>query len=188
MGNRTRGEDDGGEYVIWQTKSTGTWNKKYISGPLEGVHKGYTPGGKEFETFGPSRQRDGFQDPNSSNSSSSGGCYIATATLTGGGTETQLNWLRSWRDQVLTKTSLGRRLEGYYDWTGPTVAEWVANNQLLASTFLYPFVKPAVWLAQRRAMSGAFKPVLDLSIYLIFLLGLAYGSLVYWIRRVFDRA
>lgn len=110
---------------------------------------------------------------------SSSGCYIATATLKGGGSDAQLNFLRQWRDDVLNSTKLGRKMEQFYDMTGPTVAARVRGNFILANTFLYPFVKPAVWLAQQRRETFWIRPAYDLLIFAIFLCGLVYGSAVY---------
>jgi hypothetical protein len=111
--------------------------------------------------------------------SSSSGCYIATATLTTGGSDAQLNILRAWRDRVMTATRFGRNLEAFYDKTGPTVASHVKHNQLLANSFLYPFVKPAIWLVEMRSQYPTFAILFDLAIYAVFLTGLAYGSIVY---------
>lgn len=120
-------------------------------------------------------------DGRDTSSSSSSGCYIATATLTCGGNDAQLNTLRQWRDEVMQATEIGRQLEKYYDKTGPVVARKVADNPTLAKTFLYPFVKPAVWLAQRRQAHSKIRHLYDVAIYLVFLTGLVYGSLVYWV-------
>lgn len=111
--------------------------------------------------------------------SSSSGCYIATATLTTGGSEAQLNILRAWRDRVISATSFGRNLEAFYDKTGPIVASYVKQNQLLANTFLYPFVKPAIWLVEKRSQYPTYAILLDLAIYGVFLSGLAYGTIIY---------
>jgi len=110
---------------------------------------------------------------------SSSSCYIATATLTSGGSESQLNILRAWRDEVLTATTFGRNLEAFYDRTGPTVARQVKLNPILANSFLYPFVKPAIWLVEMRSHHLVLAPLFDLGIYAIFLLGLIYGAIVY---------
>lgn len=118
------------------------------------------------------------------NSGGGGGCYIATATLQKGGSEAQLNLLRRWRDDILNATALGRKLEAFYDLTGPVVASHVPHNPLLASSFLYPFVKPAVWLAQKREMHPDFRFVANTLIFIIFLAGLVYGSLVYLFYRL----
>lgn len=60
MGKRTSGQDEGGKFIIW-TDKRGQSNKKYVSGPLNGVHKWYNPiTGKSGETFGVARERDGF--------------------------------------------------------------------------------------------------------------------------------
>jgi hypothetical protein len=112
-------------------------------------------------------------------SSSSDGCYIATATLVSGGSENQLDILRQWRDEVMRVTQIGRSLEAFYHRTGPTVAHRVKGNSALAASFLYPFVRPSVWLAQRRAKSRVFKSVYDVTLYAVFLSGLAYGTVVY---------
>jgi hypothetical protein len=111
--------------------------------------------------------------------SSSSGCYIATATLTTGGSEAQLNILRAWRDRVMSATSFGRNLEAFYDKTGPTVAKHVKHNQLLANSFLYPFVKPAIWLVEMRSQYPLFAMFFDLAIYTVFLTGLIYGTIIY---------
>jgi|GEM_PF-1256092 len=111
--------------------------------------------------------------------SSSGGCYIATATLTGGGSEAQLNVLREWRDRVMAVTIFGRGLEAFYDKTGPTVANHVKHNPTLANSFLYPFVKPAIWLIEMRSHYPALALFFDLAIYTVFLTGLVYGTAVY---------
>jgi hypothetical protein len=42
MGERFRGSDENGEYIIWQD-AKGQINKKYISGPWEGTHLYYDP-------------------------------------------------------------------------------------------------------------------------------------------------
>lgn len=112
-------------------------------------------------------------------STSGGSCYIATATLTGGGSESQLNVLRAWRDRVMTATSFGKSLEAFYDQTSPVVANRVKQNSILANSFLYPFVKPAVWLVEQRSQHPRFAIFYDLAIYAVFLTGLAYGTLVY---------
>jgi hypothetical protein len=112
---------------------------------------------------------------------SSGGCYIATATLTGGGSEADLNLLRAWRDDVLSTTSIGHQLEAFYDMMGPTVASRIRGHRLLACSFLYPFVKPSIWLVRQRLKCKPLIPLFDLLIYSIFLLGLGYGSLLYTI-------
>ena len=110
---------------------------------------------------------------------SSGGCYIATATLTTGGSEAQLNILRAWRDRVMSATSFGRNLEAFYDKTGPTVASHFKHNKILANSFLYPFVKPAIWLIEKRSYYPVFAIFSDLAIYAVFLTGLVYGTMVY---------
>lgn len=109
-------------------------------------------------------------------------CYIATATLTGGGSEAQLNILRAWRDRVLSATSFGRSLEAFYDRTGPQVARHVKYNEILANSFLYPFVKPAIWLVEKRSKHLSFAAFFDLAIYVVFLTGLVYGTVVYLIH------
>lgn len=114
--------------------------------------------------------------------SGGGGCYIATATLRGGGSEMQLNLLRSWRDEVLTSTEIGRLLETFYDRTGPSVAQQVARNSLLAHSFLIPFVRPSVWLAQQREKYPQWSYFFDSLLYLVFILGLGYGSIVYFLH------
>ncbi len=111
------------------------------------------------------------------------GCYIATATLTGGGSPLYLEALRTWRDKVMHATSWGRALERFYDRTGPVVAVQVQRNKALAASFLYPFVKPAAWMAQRRFRSR-WGVLYDILIYIVFLTGLAYGTLIYLVSHL----
>lgn len=112
-----------------------------------------------------------------------GPCYIATATLKLQGTEAPLTALRAWRDAVLTRTAAGRRLEAYYDHTGPVVAAKARDSRLLSASFLYPFVLPAVGLAKQRQATPLLAPLCDAMIYGIFLAGLAYGTVCYHLLR-----
>jgi tetratricopeptide (TPR) repeat protein len=111
------------------------------------------------------------------------GCYIATATLQGGGSEEQLDLLRSWRDEVLKETFVGELLLSHYKRVGPTVANYIADRRFLANTFLYPFIFPAVWLVQQRQLHQSLVPYFNSIIYTIFLTVLAYGSCLYIIVR-----
>jgi len=108
-----------------------------------------------------------------------GGCYIASATLKCGGDDSQLFTLRKWRNEVMRATKLGRNLEILYDKTGPVVANRVADNTVLAKTFLYPFVKPSIWLTERRIHYPQWTWFFNLLIYGIFLTGLMYGLVIY---------
>jgi hypothetical protein len=90
-----------------------------------------------------------------------------------------LNVLRGWRNEVMRATQIGRSLEAFYHRTGPTVANKVKGNSALAASFFFPFVRPSVWLVQRRAKSRRLKSIYDVLVYAVFLVGLAYGTVVY---------
>jgi hypothetical protein len=109
-------------------------------------------------------------------------CYIATATIVGGSSEVQLAWLRSWRDDVMRSTRIGCSLEAFYDMTGPLVAAEVMAHPILAASFLHPLVRPATWLASRRRRNR-IRVLFDALIYALFLVGLAYGSIIYLLCR-----
>jgi tetratricopeptide (TPR) repeat protein len=115
-------------------------------------------------------------------------CYIATASLQTGGSEARLNLLRNWRDQVLRQTVLGQWLAGYYEQIAPRVASKVATNLWLRSSFLFPFVMPAIWLTQQRISHPQFSGIYDVGLYAILLLMLTYSSACYGFFRLADRS
>jgi tetratricopeptide (TPR) repeat protein len=103
-------------------------------------------------------------------------CYIATAVLMNQGSEAELDLLRDWRDLVLRQTAIGEHLANYYRQIAPLVAGHVSNNPSLSFSFLYPFVKPAIWLTQQRLIKPQWHWAYDVCLYLIFLSMLAYSS------------
>ena len=119
----------------------------------------------------------------SGGSISSDDCYIATATLKGGGAEAHLDLLRGWRDEVMKPTWMGQWLLKLYKTIGPVVASQAEKSTLLAMTCLFPFILPGIWLVQQRQNHRWLSPFLDPIIYSIFLLGLSYGMVLYGIFR-----
>ena len=76
-----------------------------------------------------------------------GYCFIATAAY---GTETasQLNVLRSFRDQVLLKNTVGSRfVEAYYK-LSPPIADFIAKSDLLRTVVREVLIDPVVHLLQ----------------------------------------
>ena len=78
----------------------------------------------------------------SSSGNSSGGCFIATAAY-GSYSESHVLILREFRDNVLSRTVLGRLLIRCYYKTSPPVAHMIASREYakkLVRTFLKPIV------------------------------------------------
>jgi hypothetical protein len=81
-------------------------------------------------------------------------CAIATATL-GSRSETELDLLRTYRRQVFESNLLGIILSEYYDRIKFRVAGFIKNRVTLRTMFLYFFVKPGLWLTQRRLQNNS---------------------------------
>jgi hypothetical protein len=117
------------------------------------------------------------------NSSKTGGCYVATAALTCGDSDSRLNPLREWRDNTLRLSKFGRSLEAYYDLIGPQTATKLRNNRLLALSCLLLFVKPALLLSRVSRTPTTSIRVSDLAMYTLFICGLAYGKVILLLGR-----
>ena len=83
-------------------------------------------------------------------SSSSGGCYIATASLQGNLNYEDLLPLKDWRYNVLEGSAFGHRLSNYYRRTAPSTALKVERRHKLSLVLRSVFVKPALMLVERR--------------------------------------
>jgi hypothetical protein len=119
------------------------------------------------------------KDGNDDSSKSSSSCYIATATLVYSGSEVDLNLLRQWRDTVLLKNRIGFCLVTHYHRTGPGVAAVAKQNRLLAASFLFPFVRPALWLIKWQTTTRLATTLRDIAVATIFSFGLLYGTFIW---------
>lgn len=112
-------------------------------------------------------------------------CYIATAILTGDGSEAQLNLLRGWRDSVLLKTSIGQALVAHYRNVGPLVALNLPDHPTMSAILVKSFILPAVNLIQTRQKFPQLDKLLDPLIYSFFLSVLTTGTILHHIFRRF---
>jgi len=110
------------------------------------------------------------------NGNSSGGCYIATATLDTTNRPQMLQMLRAWRAECMRPYRLGRWLEAQYDVIGPQVVQQMLHNQVMRGRYFRWFVQPAVALVQRRSQTNR-KWIYNLPVYLIFVAGLIAGQI-----------
>jgi polyhydroxybutyrate depolymerase len=76
-----------------------------------------------------------------------GGCFIATAAY-GTSTARQLDVLRSFRDNVLLKSTIGSRLVDIYYRTSPPIADFISRHEVLRTLVRELLIDPIVWLAQ----------------------------------------
>lgn len=75
------------------------------------------------------------------------GCFIATAAY-GTSTAGELNVLRAFRDEVLLQNSLGSQLVALYYEIGPTLADFISQNEALRTVVREFIVDPAVWVVE----------------------------------------
>ena len=95
-----------------------------------------------------------------------GFCFIATAAY-GSPMGAELNVLRTFRDQVLWPTALGRSfVRGYYDW-GRVAARWIADKPAVRAVVRVALV-PLVWLGTLTTAVGP--PMAALFLTLCFVL------------------
>jgi hypothetical protein len=59
-----------------------------------------------------------------------GNCFVATAAFANDPYAVEIFWLRAYRDEVLRRTPLGRRLIWLYYRTSPGFATWIGSSQL----------------------------------------------------------
>jgi serine protease Do len=112
-------------------------------------------------------------------------CYIATAVLTGDGSEAQLNLLRGWRDGVLLKTRIGQALVAHYRNVGPLVALNLPHHPVVSAILVKSFISPAVNLIQTRQELPQVEKLLDPLIYGCFLSVLTAGTVLHHLFRRF---
>lgn len=117
-----------------------------------------------------------WPETTSGNNSSSGGCYIATATLDTTNRVQLLQLLRAWRAECMRPYRLGRWLEARYDQIGPRVVQKMLHNPVLRGRYFRWFVQPAVALVQRRSHTK-MPWVYNALVYLIFVVGLIAGQI-----------
>ncbi|MEI6702391.1 MAG: CFI-box-CTERM domain-containing protein [Deltaproteobacteria bacterium] len=80
----------------------------------------------------------------SSSGGSSGGCFIATAAY-GSYSEAHVMILRKFRDDVLTKSAIGRGFIGFYYKTSPPVASFIESREF-AKRVVRTILKPIAYL------------------------------------------
>lgn len=170
MSKRHKGDDEGGEYVLW-TKEDGSMHKKYYDGPLKDEHQGYDPNTKRSFSTGCDRDWESNEDDSS-------GCYIATASLQGSLTVDNLLPLKQWRYDVLERWRLGMYLSEYYRRSASPIAGKVEQMPRVGRLLRNTFVKPALWLSIRN--ESWFR---DAALFIIFLLGLTVANVIGAIKR-----
>lgn len=149
-----------------------------IEGDIDSIAGSYHDGDeKEYYSQQWDAQDGDAGDSGGGDSDGGNGCYIATVTI-GRHREDSLSRLRAWRTGVLRQSALGQRLESWYDVTGPVVAEFVRHHPTFGLTFL-PFVMPADFALCLLPVGLLQNAV----VYTCFVLGLAYGTAVYWLVR-----
>lgn len=84
-----------------------------------------------------------------SRSPSSGGCYIASASLQGTMDIDQLDPLKEWRYKVLERSHVGKLLSDFYRSTAPRIAAKVGRMPRLARLLRVWFVKPALFIVNK---------------------------------------
>lgn len=83
--------------------------------------------------------------PQPRHSSSSGGCFIATAAF-GAPFAKEVNILRQFRDKKLLTNRAGRAFVRFYYRHSPAIADFIRNKPV-ARAFVRAMLKPVVWMA-----------------------------------------
>ena len=79
-------------------------------------------------------------------SGGSGPCFVATAVHGAGSSEVQL--LRSFRDDLLVRYSAGRTLVALYELVSPALANFISTRSNLRTIARVMIVTPSIWLAK----------------------------------------
>jgi hypothetical protein len=97
---------------------------------------------------------------------SSGGCFIATASIKGDIPVDALTPLKTWRYNVMETSLLGQKLSTHYRRTAPDVARKIGNMPRVAAFLRICFVIPAIVIAQKPKSY-----LRDSALWAIFILG-----------------
>jgi hypothetical protein len=74
-------------------------------------------------------------------------CFIATAAY-GSPSARQIDVLREFRDEVLLKSTAGSQFVALYYQLSPTIADFIAGNELLRTLVRELLVDPIVWVIE----------------------------------------
>lgn len=96
-------------------------------------------------SYKPKQQTNNPSNSSSNSSKSSSGCFIATATM-GSKNNSYVITLCQFRDNVLSKSSQGRKFINLYYKYSPPIAQLIANCNLLKQISRLLIIKPSVFL------------------------------------------
>jgi len=77
-----------------------------------------------------------------------GGCFIATAVY-GSASAQEVILLRTFRDEILTRSKTGRQFTKFYYRLSPSIANLIASRHVLKTTIRKLVLEPTIWLLKR---------------------------------------